>query len=138
MGGSGNPGIQAPRLRRVNEMDQLKPGGCRVRDAVGARATLRTRRGRRRQKEAIIQERTAQPGRTAESDANTVEHRLTELEVKLAFTEDLVDRLNETVFRQQEQIDLLLRELVALRQQLRDAGEGGAFRSLRDELPPHY
>jgi SlyX protein len=67
-----------------------------------------------------------------------MENRVTELEVKLAFTEDLVDRLNETVFRQQEQIDLLLRELVALRQQLRDAGEGGAFRSLRDELPPHY
>ncbi|HPA90031.1 MAG TPA: SlyX family protein, partial [Quisquiliibacterium sp.] len=38
-----------------------------------------------------------------------VERRLTELEVKLAFAEDLVERLNETVFRQQEQIDLLLR-----------------------------
>jgi len=67
-----------------------------------------------------------------------VERRLTELEVKLAFAEDLVERLNETVFRQQEQIDSLLRELLALRQQMRDAAEGGGMRSLRDELPPHY
>ena len=67
-----------------------------------------------------------------------VERRLTELEVELAFAEDLVERLNETVFRQQEQIDLLLREIVALRQQMRDASEGGGLRSLRDELPPHY
>ena len=67
-----------------------------------------------------------------------VERRLTELEVKLAFAEDLVERLNETVFRQQEQIDLLLREIVALRQQMRGAFDGGGLRSLRDELPPHY
>ncbi len=120
-------------------MNQPIPGGAwRVGDPVGPRATLRTRLGGSRQREHIIQQRTSQPGQTSGADANTVEHRLTELEVKLAFTEDLVDRLNETVFRQQEQIDLLLRELVALRQQLRDAGEGGALRSLRDELPPHY
>ena len=67
-----------------------------------------------------------------------VERRLTELEVKLAFAEDLVDRLNETVFRQQEQIDLLLRELLSLRQQMRDAAECGGLRSPRHALPPHY
>lgn len=60
--------------------------------------------------------------------------RLEALEVKAAFTEDLLDQLNLTIYRQQLQIEQLQRELQALRQQ---QPEGGA-RSLRDELPPHY
>jgi SlyX protein len=64
------------------------------------------------------------------------EQRLTDLEIKASYTEDLLDELNKLVVRQQQQIELLLRELAALRQQ---APEGqAAFRSLRDELPPHY
>lgn len=66
--------------------------------------------------------------------------RLTELEIKASFTEDLVDQLNLVIVRQQQQIDLLLRELLELRQQQQASAEGGpaGFRSLRDELPPHY
>jgi SlyX protein len=66
-----------------------------------------------------------------------VEQRLTELEIKASFSEDLIDRLNEVIVRQQAQIDHLLRELAALREQ-RSAADGAPFRSLRDELPPHY
>lgn len=65
------------------------------------------------------------------------EKRLTELEVKASFTEDLVDRLNEVVVRQQDQIDLLTREIARLKQQ-GPSDEPPAFRSLREELPPHY
>lgn len=71
---------------------------------------------------------------------NAIEHRLDELEIKASFNEDMLEQLNQVVVRQQAQIDLLLRELARLRQQS-DAGEGraaGSFRSLRDELPPHY
>lgn len=68
---------------------------------------------------------------------NDIDKRLTDLEIKASFTEDLLDQLNQTVFRQQEHIDFLLREIAQLRQQNQDAGSGG-FRSLRDELPPHY
>jgi SlyX protein len=65
------------------------------------------------------------------------EQRLTELEIKASFTEDTLDRLNQVVVRQQQQIDLLLRELAQLREQ--GAGqEAPALHSLRDELPPHY
>ncbi|ODU58931.1 MAG: SlyX protein [Comamonadaceae bacterium SCN 68-20] len=60
--------------------------------------------------------------------------RLEALEVKAAFTEDLLDQLNLTIYRQQLQIEQLQRELQALRQQQPE----GAARSLRDELPPHY
>jgi len=66
-----------------------------------------------------------------------IDRRLTDLEVKASFTEDLVDHLNATIARQQQQLDALLREVMQLRQQ--QPAEGGApFRSLRDELPPHY
>jgi len=67
----------------------------------------------------------------------TVESRLTDLEIKISFTEDMVDELNRTVFRQQQQIDLLMLQIKALREQVRTA-EPQEQRNLRDEIPPHY
>jgi len=66
-----------------------------------------------------------------------IDKRLMDLEIKASFTEDLVEQLNQTIFEQQQQIDALIREVSQLRQQAPDGGTGG-FRSLRDELPPHY
>ena len=66
-----------------------------------------------------------------------VEKRLTDLEVKASFTEDLVDHLNQIVASQQLYIDLLLTEVARLREQ-GASGDGEVVRSLRDELPPHY
>lgn len=63
--------------------------------------------------------------------------RLTDLEIKSGFGEDLLDQLNQRVIEQQAQIDALTREVIALRQQQTDTQPTG-FRSLRDELPPHY
>lgn len=63
--------------------------------------------------------------------------RLDELEAKISLAEDLLDALNRTVYRQQQQIDRLQHEVRALRQQLREVapdefpGQGG-------EIPPHY
>ena len=65
------------------------------------------------------------------------DQRLTELEIKASFTEDLLDQLNQVIVRQQQQIDTLVREIGHLRQQIPE-GDGAAFRSLRDERPPHY
>ena len=67
-----------------------------------------------------------------------LDQRLTDLEIKASFTEDLIDRLNEVIVRQQRQIDALLREVADLRQQALDDPGARPFRSLRDELPPHY
>lgn len=66
--------------------------------------------------------------------------RLTELEIKASLTEDLLDELNRTVFRQQQQIDLLQEQLRFLYGKLEAnaAGEADAPRSPRDEIPPHY
>ncbi|WP_310627013.1 SlyX family protein [Limnohabitans sp.] len=65
------------------------------------------------------------------------DQRLMDLEIKASFTEDLVEQLNQAIFQQQQQIDALIYEVSQLRQQTPDGGSGG-FRSLRDELPPHY
>ena len=68
---------------------------------------------------------------------NPIESRLTELEIKVSFQEDLLDKLDQIIIRQQEQIDALVRELVHLRDQRTEAGSG-AQRSVQDDLPPHY
>ena len=65
------------------------------------------------------------------------DRRLTDLEIKASYTEDLLDQLNLTIYRLQQQIDRLVQEIVPLQQQTPDGGSGGA-RNLRDDLPPHY
>ena len=42
---------------------------------------------------------------------NPLDQRLTDLEIKASFNEELLDQLNEVVVRQQRQIDALLREV---------------------------
>ena len=67
-----------------------------------------------------------------------IAQRLIDLEIKSSFTEDLVDQLNAVIIRQQQQLDALAREVSQLRQQSGADSGVPAFRSLRDELPPHY
>jgi len=65
------------------------------------------------------------------------DQRLTELEIKASFSDDLLDQLNLVIVRQQAQIDLLIREVKQLHEQQPDGVAGGAER-LMDDLPPHY
>ena len=62
------------------------------------------------------------------------DERMTNLEIKLSFTEDLIEKLNETIYKQQQQIEFLYRELKAIKEQASSSGGG----SLKDEIPPHY
>jgi SlyX protein len=68
---------------------------------------------------------------------NDTEQRLTALEIKASFAEDLVDELNQVIVRQQAQLDALTQAVLRLQAQA-PAADGAPFRSLRDELPPHY
>ena len=66
------------------------------------------------------------------------EERMVELESKLTSQEDLVDVLNQTVYRQQRKIDQLEELCIALAKRLsaiqsQDAGDMPA-----NERPPHY
>ncbi|MDH0866981.1 SlyX family protein [Mitsuaria sp. GD03876] len=75
----------------------------------------------------------------AAAEVRVLEARVTELEIKASFAEDLVDHLNAQVAKQQEQIDALVREIAQLRRQVPEGrGDGTGSGSLRDELPPHY
>ena len=65
------------------------------------------------------------------------QERLTQLEIKLCFTEDLVDDLNQIVAKQQQQLDHLMRQLEQLRHDWAGAGTASNH-ALRDDLPPHY
>lgn len=70
-------------------------------------------------------------------DVRALEKRIIELELKAAYADDLLDRLNQTVFRQQQQIEGLARALAGLRQQQAPEGPAGV-RNPADERPPHY
>ena len=66
-----------------------------------------------------------------------MESRLSEIEIKLSFTEDLVEDLNRTVARQQQQLAGLEQQVRDLRLQLQrnlpaDTETPG------HEIPPHY
>lgn len=65
------------------------------------------------------------------------DQRLTNLEIKASYTEDLLDQLDAVIVRQQQQIDLLISEITRLRQPVPESGVS-AVRNPRDELPPHY
>ncbi len=67
-----------------------------------------------------------------------IDQRLIDLEVKAAYADDQLDQLSDLIYRQQQQIDLLLHELRLLRDRMPEAGSTGAPRNLRDDIPPHY
>jgi SlyX protein len=74
---------------------------------------------------------------SAMNSSSNTEQRLTELEIKASFAEDQLDQLDKVIVRQQQQIDMLLREIAHLRQQAPEGGVGTP-RNLREELPPHF
>jgi SlyX protein len=65
------------------------------------------------------------------------EDRITNLEIKLSFTEDLIDQLNQTIYKQQQQIEFLYRELKSLKEQA-SSGDSAGGSNPKYEIPPHY
>ena len=77
------------------------------------------------------------PKATMPTPDGETERRLVALEIKASYADDWLDTLNRLVARQQDQIDRLSAEVRQLRQQLSPT-DAPTWRSLRDELPPHY
>lgn len=66
------------------------------------------------------------------------DERLTHIEEKITFQEDLIEELNKTVYQQQQKIERLedfCRELAA---QIRALSEAGSAGPSLNERPPHY
>lgn len=68
---------------------------------------------------------------------DTTQNRLTDMEIKLSYTEHQLEQLDAVVVRQQQQIDALIAEVRRLREVSAAESQPGQ-RTLRDELPPHY
>jgi len=68
----------------------------------------------------------------------TDSERIVEIEAKLSLAEDLLDTLNMTVFRQQEALARLERQVTELRRQIANMSAPGAAGQAADEVPPHY
>jgi SlyX protein len=66
------------------------------------------------------------------------EDRFIAIEIKLSRQEDLVDTLNEQLYRQQKQIDALEMLCAALVRQVQQSGRAADAAPAAHEPPPHY
>lgn len=64
--------------------------------------------------------------------------RLTNLEVKVAFQDDLLESLNQVVASQQRQIDLLQGEVRMLYDQIKTMQPSLTAMATEEAPPPHY
>ncbi|NVN90847.1 MAG: SlyX family protein [Desulfuromonadales bacterium] len=67
-----------------------------------------------------------------------MEERITELELRFMQQERTIQELNETVFRQEQSITRLERQLQLLSEQFRSFEPAGTLDLVEDERPPHY
>ena len=63
---------------------------------------------------------------------------MAEVEIKLSYSEDLIETLNTTVYRQQLQIEQLVQEIRAMCEEKRSEEARAGLKSIRDDIPPHY
>jgi SlyX protein len=75
---------------------------------------------------------------TQRTTGDELEARIAEVEIKLSYSEDLIETLNTTVYRQQLQIEQLVQEIRILREEKRNEEGRVGQRNIRDDIPPHY
>lgn len=68
----------------------------------------------------------------------TTEDRLVDIEIRLARQDDLIDTLNQTVYRQQKKIDELEALCAALARHIREMRDAAIAAGPANEKPPHY
>lgn len=64
--------------------------------------------------------------------------KMDDLQIKLAFQDDLLETLNQVVVGQQQQIDLLQQQVKLLYQQIRSLQPSNIADVAEDVPPPHY
>lgn len=70
------------------------------------------------------------------SDAKALAERIDALEMRIAYQDETIETLNQTITAQWQQIDALTRQLAELRERLQDAESNAAAPA--NERPPHY
>ena len=69
--------------------------------------------------------------------SDIIDQRLTNLEIKATYTEDLIEQLDKIIAQQQHQIAQLLREVTELRQSAPESVLNNLC-TIRDDLPPYF
>lgn len=71
---------------------------------------------------------------------NDLENKITELEIRIAFQDELLADLNDTIAKMRETLDLQQAQLRLLYNKMQQNQADGAEKpySLADEIPPHY
>ena len=67
-----------------------------------------------------------------------MEQRLTELETRMAFQDDTIQKLNDVVVAQQDQLDRMFEELKYLNEKIKAIGSGLVASEDQETPPPHY
>ncbi len=70
-----------------------------------------------------------------------MEERLVDIEIRITHQEDLLDTLNQAVYRQQQQLDQLQALCAGLAQRLKEihqASQAASGEMPEYERPPHY
>jgi len=67
-----------------------------------------------------------------------MEERLIEMETKLAFQETTIQKLNEVVTHQQDQIDVLQAAIQELHERMKSLSEETVRDPSQEPPPPHY
>jgi len=70
------------------------------------------------------------------SDLKVLGERIDVLEARLAYQDETIETLNQTITAQWKQIDALMRQMAALNERLEDAA--GQAPGPANERPPHY
>ena len=70
------------------------------------------------------------------SDLKAVVERIDVLETRLAYQDETIETLNQTITAQWKQIDVLTRQVASLRDRLEETATQGPAPA--NERPPHY
>lgn len=70
------------------------------------------------------------------NDIKTLAERIDTLETRLAYQDDTIETLNQTITAQWKQIDVLTRQLAQLNERLQEAEANAPGPA--NEPPPHY
>lgn len=70
------------------------------------------------------------------NDIKTLAERIDTLETRLAYQDDTIETLNQTITAQWKQIDVLTRQLAQLSERLQEAEANAPGPA--NEPPPHY
>ncbi|MGT2437695.1 SlyX family protein [Bradyrhizobium betae] len=70
------------------------------------------------------------------NDTKTLSERVDALEMRIAYQDDTIETLNQTITAQWKQIDVLTRKIAELGERLQDAEASAP--GAANERPPHY